>query len=754
MKIGVPVMDASGVALAPQKTWFTMKKTDEEMEISIHDEIGFWGITAKNFIKALNDSPKAKKIHLRINSPGGEVFEGNAIYNELISYGASIRVTIDSLAASMASVLAMTADPGKISMPENAMYMIHNPLMMIGGDAETLRKYADVLDNLKEGILSAYMRHSTKTRAQMSKIMDEETWLSAAEAKDIGFASEVIESKDSAKNEANRERVAICKTRVMALATFPKAKSTEGDNPQPTTRKGDPMDLYLDKNGNLVDRATGQIVKTKEKLVAEGENIALLTVDAREKEMFEARQSAAAAENKRISDIRAMCAGVPGCDEAFIAGLTKPEVTVQAAQSAVMAKLKEGLAHIETIAGGDESDKTRAGLTNMILVKSGIERDPKKIAELHQSELAPVAGLQGLIRFCAAKAGLKQGAFAGNADMGRIFLALLGYDVPGIPRAAMGMNTNDLNSVLSTTANAAMLKGYGDEATTYQRVSRNVSLTDLKQADLYKTSGSPDVLVIPEGQPPKLGVVSDKVEHGQLRKWGRAFSYPEEMAINDRFDLLTTLPYQWGRAIPREQNNRFWNLLLTGNGPNLGETGAALFQAAGAAANQAAAGGAISQTTLSAGFVAMRRYARLNPDGGQSRTTRLNMPPRIIATGSRSEWLVRQFTSNVYVPQTTPPANTNMNADNLFRQGASMGLEPVIESLIDDLVAGTNAWLLLQDPNIIDYSLTLSLQGRETPQTMSRMGGAGEVKGLIFDIEHFFEVAFVDWRGFWKNVGV
>ena len=137
--------------------------------------------------------------------------------------------------------------------------------------------------------------------------------------------------------------------------------------------------------------------------------------------------------------------------------------------------------------------------------------------------------------------------------------------------------------------------------------------------------------------------MSDKVEHGQLRKWGRAFSYPEEMAINDRFDLLTTLPYQWSRAIPREQNNRFWNLLLTGNGPNLGETGAALFQAAGAAANQAAAGGAISQTTLSAGFVAMRRYARLNPDGGQSRTTRLNMPPRIIATGSRSEWLVRQF---------------------------------------------------------------------------------------------------------------
>jgi hypothetical protein len=78
----------------------------------------------------------------------------------------------------------------------------------------------------------------------------------------------------------------------------------------------------------------------------------------------------------------------------------------------------------------------------------------------------------------------------------------------------------------------------------------------------------------------------------------------------------------------------------------------------------------------------------------------------------------------------------------------------VIVSLVDDLIPATNGYLLAQDPNIIDYALTLSLAGRETPQTQSKLGGAGEVKGVIFDIEHFFEVAFVDWRGYWKNVGV
>ena len=150
----------------------------------------------------------------------------------------------------------------------------------------------------------------------------------------------------------------------------------------------------------------------------------------------------------------------------------------------------------------------------------------------------------------------------------------------------------------------------------------------------------------------------------------------------------------------------------------------------------------------------MRRFPRMSPDGGQSQVTRLNYPPKLIATGARSEWTVRQYTSADLVPFTTPPANVNPMIPNLFRQGGSMGLEPVIESLIDDLIPNTNGYLLVQDPMLIDHALTLSLAGRETPQTQSKMGGAGEVKGLIFDIEDFFEVAFVDYRGWYKNVGV
>lgn len=606
---------------------FQMKAQESgELEILVHDEIGSWGISAKDFIKTLKDTPKATGIHLRINSPGGEVFEGNAIYNELLSYGVPIRATIDSLAASMASVLAMAADPGKIAMPENAMYMIHNPLIWIGGDAETLRKYADILDKLKEGILSAYMRHAKNTtREQMSAIMDAETWMSAAEAKEIGFADEILNptEKEDSKNSA-RARVAECKVKVLALAKTESKPKTE--TVSPITRSAG---MRIDESGNLVDE-TGKVIKTKAQMDGQ-------TVEARAKEIAEAQAKARDDEHKRIVAIRAMCAGLAGCDETFVNELTAPTVTIEAAQAKVLAKVREGMVSVGVSVGVDETDKIRGGLVNSILVRGGKETDPKKVHEFRSSEMAGIIGFQGILRFLGKKAGV---ANAESCDVGGLFKALLGYEVHGIrPKMGMGMNTNDLSSVLSTAANSIVLKGYGEETTTYQRVSRNITLSDLKQADMYKTSDAPDWLEIPEGQPPKLGVISDKTEHAKLKKWGRAFFYTEEMAINDRLDQLTDLPYKWGRALARMKNDRFWRTLLTGNGPTLNETGRPLFNATDGNLGAAAA---ISPTTLNAAFVAMRRFPRISPDGGQSQVTRLNYPPKLIATGARSEWTVRQ----------------------------------------------------------------------------------------------------------------
>lgn len=119
-------------------SWFRMQAGHQsDADIYIYDEIGFWGVTAKQFISDLNALGDITHINLHINSPGGDVFEGIAIFNALKTHGASITVYVDGVAASMASVIAMVGNP--VIMPENTFMMIHKPFGFTGGDAEDMR---------------------------------------------------------------------------------------------------------------------------------------------------------------------------------------------------------------------------------------------------------------------------------------------------------------------------------------------------------------------------------------------------------------------------------------------------------------------------------------------------------------------------------------------------------------------------------------------------------------------------------------
>jgi ATP-dependent Clp protease, protease subunit len=171
------------------KSWFDIQAKNGRAEIVIFDEIGTGGISAKAFndqLKALGD---VQSITLRINSPGGDVFDGTAIYNMLKRHPARVEVTVDGIAASIASVIAMAGD--RIIMPENSMLMIHNPWGGVIGEADDMRDMAEALEKIKVSILSAY-RRSGKSDEKISALMDAETWLSAQEAVAAGFADEMI----------------------------------------------------------------------------------------------------------------------------------------------------------------------------------------------------------------------------------------------------------------------------------------------------------------------------------------------------------------------------------------------------------------------------------------------------------------------------------------------------------------------------------------------------------------------------------
>lgn len=122
----LPMAAALTEANAPHESWYSIKAAGRGVaEVLLYDEIGVWGITALQFARDLKAMGDLTKINLHIHSPGGDVFEGTAIYNLLRNHPASVDVYIDGLAASMASVIAMAGDT--IYMPENAMMMVHKP---------------------------------------------------------------------------------------------------------------------------------------------------------------------------------------------------------------------------------------------------------------------------------------------------------------------------------------------------------------------------------------------------------------------------------------------------------------------------------------------------------------------------------------------------------------------------------------------------------------------------------------------------
>lgn len=172
-----------------------LNAADDNLEVLIYDVIGeTWdgdGTTAKRFAKDLRAAGKPKTITVRINSPGGAVWDSVAIYNTLKQHKARVEVSIDGLAASGASVIAMAGD--RVTMQPGALMMIHNPYGMAWGESKDMRKYADMLDKARDSIVVAYVEKTGLTEDEVITLLDEETWMDADEAVTSGFADEISE---------------------------------------------------------------------------------------------------------------------------------------------------------------------------------------------------------------------------------------------------------------------------------------------------------------------------------------------------------------------------------------------------------------------------------------------------------------------------------------------------------------------------------------------------------------------------------
>lgn len=185
------------------KTWYSMNAKKHHAEIYIYEEIGFWGITAGDFAKELVALGDLETITLHLNTPGGSVADGTAIYNSIKKNSATVTVEIDGYALSMGSIIALAGDT--IKMADNALFMIHNPWGWAMGDSEDMRKAAEVNDHHKEAMLNTYESKTGLDRDELSKMMDDETWFNADEALESGFIDEVTESVELAASANTHE---------------------------------------------------------------------------------------------------------------------------------------------------------------------------------------------------------------------------------------------------------------------------------------------------------------------------------------------------------------------------------------------------------------------------------------------------------------------------------------------------------------------------------------------------------------------
>jgi ATP-dependent Clp endopeptidase proteolytic subunit ClpP len=200
-----------------------VNKTETSAEIIIYADIGqTWfedGVTAEGFSRELKSLPDTiRDITIRINSNGGNVFEGISIYNRIKQHKAKVTVYIDGLAASIASIIALAGD--EVVMGEGAMMMIHKPMSGVYGNSIDMEELSQRLDDVEEQLVGIYKRKTNLDRTEIKTMLAEETWMGADQALELGFVDSVMEADEALD-------IAACVKNVKWFKNCPEIKNTK-----------------------------------------------------------------------------------------------------------------------------------------------------------------------------------------------------------------------------------------------------------------------------------------------------------------------------------------------------------------------------------------------------------------------------------------------------------------------------------------------------------------------------------------------
>lgn len=304
--------------------------------LSIYDEIGFWGVQAKDFISELSGIT-AKVVNVEINSPGGDVFAGLAIYNALKSSGKEIVVKVMGVAASAASLIAMAGD--KIIMPKNTFMMVHNPWSFAMGNADELRDTADTLDKIGASLQATYVARTGQSEDKIKELLSKDTWLTADESLELGFATEVVDDiKAMAVFDMDRAELPEAVRAVFKAAVVPPEDKPE-DTAEVDEKPADPMAEQIEARAkaagleayaSVFALGATTLAEADTRIAAAREIVALCKVAGRPDDATPAIKA-----NKSVADVRASLIAAKADDDQHTDTSKPNQVGTQASSSGV-----------------------------------------------------------------------------------------------------------------------------------------------------------------------------------------------------------------------------------------------------------------------------------------------------------------------------------------------------------------------------------------------------------------------------------
>lgn len=594
---------AAGLAAASAQALAEVKAAD----ILIFGDIGesWWGesVTAKSFLEELS-ALDADTITVRINSFGGSVADGLAIYNALKRHPAHVTTVNEGAAMSIASLILMAGDT--VEMGENTLLMIHAPWTYAGGNSVELRATADMLDKWAQAMSSSYASKSGRPVEEMLALLTDgqDHYYTAAEAQ----AEKLIDNIVAAVPVAAMAMAGDGAARYRALAAAKAAGTAKPAAPAAPSLEIQTMPQANNPAGTTSSPVDEAAIRAK----------ALADESARRTAIQAAFKPFVAQDG--VQALMDNCANDVG-------------VTVQAANERLLAHLgskSTPLAGSYVTTVEDEADKRRKAAAQALASRAGLEKIDA--ANPHRGDT-----LYDLARASLARAGFR----------------IDGLDKMGVVAAAFTHSTSDFTGLLANVANKSMLKGVDEADETFQLWTVRGELSDFKPASRVSLNSFGSLPKVLEGGEYTFGTMGDRANQIALAKYGRRFAITREAIINDDLSAFTRIPRAMGRAAVRTVGDLVY-AVLTGN-PVLAEDGLNLFE--NATHKNLLTGSVISTTSVDAVRVAMakQKLPGQNSGGSNIRLAYLLVPlalEGLARTVATSEFEVGAATKNNTTPNT------------------------------------------------------------------------------------------------------